>query len=67
MQLDQTMGIDLPLKVLVWQDQAASRGCPTTIRAGFAKRHGLSKEAEPTVSALTGALRAIAKAATGAQ
>jgi uncharacterized protein (DUF302 family) len=24
MQLDQTIGIDLPLKVLVWQDQAGA-------------------------------------------
>jgi uncharacterized protein (DUF302 family) len=42
MQLDQTMGIDLPLKVLIWQDQAASHGCPT-IRAGLRSGTGSAR------------------------
>ena len=67
MQLDQTMGIDLPLKVLVWQDQAGATWLTYNDPAWLAKRHGLGKDAEPTVNALTGALRAIAKAVTGAQ
>jgi predicted acylesterase/phospholipase RssA len=33
----------------------------------LAKRHGLGRDAESTVNALTGALRAIARAATRAQ
>jgi len=67
MQLDQTMGIDLPLKALIWQDQAGVTWLSYNDPGWLAKRHGLSKDAEPSVSALTGALRAIAEAATGAQ
>jgi uncharacterized protein (DUF302 family) len=67
MQLDQTIGIDLPLKVLVWQDQTGATWLSYNDPGWLAKRHGLGKDAEPTVNALTGALRAIAKAATGTQ
>src|SRR5215510_14514518 len=67
MQLDQTMGIDLPLKILVWQDQAGATWLSYNDPGWLAERHGLGKDAEPTVNALTGALRAIAKAATEAQ
>jgi uncharacterized protein (DUF302 family) len=65
MQMDQTMGIDLPLKVLIWQDQADATWLSYNDPGWLAKLHGLGKDAEPTVSALTGALRAIAEAATG--
>jgi uncharacterized protein (DUF302 family) len=67
MQLDQTMGIDLPLKVLVWQDQADATWLSYNDPDWLTERHRLGKEAEPTANALTGALRAIAKAATAAQ
>jgi len=32
MQQAQTIGIDLPLKALVWQDDSGTPGCPTTIQ-----------------------------------
>jgi uncharacterized protein (DUF302 family) len=67
MQLDQTMGIDLPLKVLIWQDQAGATWLSYDDPGWLAKRHGLGKDAGTTVNALTGALRAMADAATGAQ
>jgi uncharacterized protein (DUF302 family) len=35
MEADQRIGIDLPLKALVHQDEAARCGCPTKIRAGL--------------------------------
>jgi uncharacterized protein (DUF302 family) len=66
MQLDQATGIDLPLKALVWQDQAGATWLSYNDPGWLAQRHGLGKDAEPTVNVLTGALRAIAKAATGA-
>jgi len=66
MQLDQTMGIDLPLKVLVWQDQAGATWLSYNDPNWLAERHGLAKGAEPTVNALAGAVRAIAEAAAGA-
>jgi uncharacterized protein (DUF302 family) len=34
MQSDQTVGIDLPLKALVWQDASGDTGFHTMIRAG---------------------------------
>jgi uncharacterized protein (DUF302 family) len=40
MQMDQTMGIDLPLKVLIWQDKR--RHVAILQRSGLAcKLHGL--------------------------
>ena len=67
MQVDQIVGIDLPLKILVWQDQAGYTWLSYNDPSWLAKRHGLGKDAEPTVNALTAALRAIASAATGIQ
>jgi uncharacterized protein (DUF302 family) len=67
MQLDQTMGIDLPLKVLVWQDEAGATWLAYNDPAWLAARHGLGNAAEPTIHALTGILRAIATAAAGSQ
>jgi uncharacterized protein (DUF302 family) len=65
MQAAQTIGIDLPLKVLVWQDEAGSTFLSYNDPAWLAKRHGLGSEAQSTVDALSGALRAFAKAAAG--
>jgi uncharacterized protein (DUF302 family) len=67
MEVNQMVGIDLPLKVLVWQDKAGTTWLSYNDPGWLAKRHGLGKAAEPTVNALAGALRAIAKAATGVQ
>ena len=62
MQLDQTMGIDLPLKVLVRQEQSGTTWVTYYDPAWLAERHGLGNDAGPTINALTGALRLIAKA-----
>jgi uncharacterized protein (DUF302 family) len=35
MQSAQTIGIDLPLKILVWQDAKVPPGSPTTIQVGL--------------------------------
>jgi uncharacterized protein (DUF302 family) len=67
MQLHQTMGIDLPLKILVWQDQGGVTWLSYNDPGWLAQRHRLDKDAESSVNGLTGALRAIANAATGAQ
>lgn len=65
MQSAQTMGIDLPLKVLVWQDAAGDTWLSYNDPSWLAKRHGLgTTQAEATVAALTRALGALAKAAT---
>ena len=64
MQSDQTMGIDLPLRALVWQDAAGNTWLSYNDPSWLAQRHGLGAEAATTVRALTAALDALAKAAT---
>jgi uncharacterized protein (DUF302 family) len=64
MQSVQTIGIDLPLKVLVWQDAAGDAWLSYNDPDWLARRHGLGGETEAAVGVLTGALAALAKAAT---
>jgi uncharacterized protein (DUF302 family) len=64
MQSMQTIGIDLPLKALVWQDVSGNTWLSYNDPRWLAKRHGLGHEADATVSAMAAALRAIASAAT---
>jgi uncharacterized protein (DUF302 family) len=64
MQAAQTIGIDLPLKALVWQDAAGKTWLSYNDPGWIAKRHGLGREVDATVGVLTGALSALAKAAT---
>jgi uncharacterized protein (DUF302 family) len=64
MQAAQTIGIDLPLKALVYTDAAGKTWLAYNDPAWLAKRHGLGPEGEPTVKALTAALAALAAAAT---
>ncbi len=64
MQATQTIGIDLPLKALVYADAAGKTWLAYNDPAWLARRHGLGQEVEPTVKALTAALAALATAAT---
>ena len=59
MQSIQTIGIDLPLKVLVWQDASGKTWLSYNDPSWIAKRHGLGAEAEATVKALRAALAAV--------
>jgi uncharacterized protein (DUF302 family) len=65
MELVQTIGIDLPLKALVWQDASGSTWLSYNEPGWFAQRHELGPEAGATVGAMTAVLGAMAKAATG--
>ena len=67
MQSVQTTGIDLPLKILVWQDAPGTTWLSYNDPSWLAKRHGLGPDVEATVNALTTASHAVAKAATGSQ
>jgi uncharacterized protein (DUF302 family) len=60
MQSVQTVGIDLPLKALVWQDAAGDTWLSYNDPAWLAQRHGLGGE----VQMMTAALDAVTKAAT---
>ena len=60
MQSAATIGIDLPLKVLVWQDAAGDTWLSYNDPQWIAKRHGLGQQDEVTVSAMSAALGALA-------
>jgi uncharacterized protein (DUF302 family) len=64
MQSVQTIGIDLPLKGLVWQDASGATWLSYNDPNWLAKRHGLGSEAEAPLKAMSGALSGIAAAAT---
>jgi uncharacterized protein (DUF302 family) len=64
MQSVQSIGIDLPLKALVWQDASGQTWFSYNDPAFLAQRHGLGGETGVVVGALTAALDALAKAAT---
>jgi uncharacterized protein (DUF302 family) len=63
MELVQTTGIDLPLKVLVWQDASGVTWLSYNDPTWIAKRHGLHSEVGATVSVLTAALTQMARSA----
>jgi uncharacterized protein (DUF302 family) len=64
MQAAQTIGIDLPLKALVWQDASGGTWLSYNDPSWLAQRHGLGHEVEAPVAAMTAALAAMARAAT---
>jgi uncharacterized protein (DUF302 family) len=66
MQAAQTSGIDLPLKVLVWQDASGDTWLSYNDPDWIARRHGLGQAVEAPVKAMSAGLRAFADAATKA-
>ena len=63
MQSVQTVGIDLPLKALVWRDASGDTWLSYNDPAWLAKRHGLSGTEAP-IGNLKAALDAVGQAAT---
>jgi len=59
MQSRQTIGIDLPLKLLVWQDEHGAVWVGWNDPVWLAARHGIADRPE-TVAALSAALSALA-------
>jgi uncharacterized protein (DUF302 family) len=66
MQSAQTIGIDLPLKALVWQDASGNTWLSYNEPSWLVQRHGLGAEAQATVGAMIALLNALATAATTA-
>jgi uncharacterized protein (DUF302 family) len=64
MQSMQAIGVDLPLKALVWQDRMGSTWLSYNDPGWLATRHGLGHEVDATVGAMTAALDAMARTAT---
>jgi uncharacterized protein (DUF302 family) len=62
MQSAQTVGIDLPLKILVWQDAANTTWLSYNQPEWIAQRHGIAN-AEDTVTKMADLLNAISRTA----
>jgi uncharacterized protein (DUF302 family) len=65
MQAAQTAGMDLPLKVLVWEDINGSVNLTYNDPSWIAARHKLGSQVNQTVAAMTTALKTLAARATG--
>jgi uncharacterized protein (DUF302 family) len=63
MQSVQTVGIDLPLKALVWQDASGQTWLSYNEPSWIAQRHSIAN-AEPVVSKMAAGLSAISRAVT---
>jgi uncharacterized protein (DUF302 family) len=64
MQSVQTVGIDLPLKILVWQDAANNTWLSYNEPRWIAQRHGVAG-VESTIDKMADLLAAIAREASG--
>ena len=64
MQSAQTLGIDLPLKALVWQDASGTAWLSYNDPAFLARRHALEAADNTTINAMSAALKAMASKAT---
>ena len=63
MQSRQSIGIDLPLKLLGWQDGSGRAWLSYNDVAWLARRHGLGPDAAPAIDALARFLADLAAAA----
>jgi uncharacterized protein (DUF302 family) len=61
MQAAQTAGIDLPLKILVWQDANGITNLSYNDPSWIAARHGLAGDTHQTVTAMSATLDALAR------
>jgi uncharacterized protein (DUF302 family) len=64
MQSDQRVGIDLPLRVLAWEDAGGTVQLTCNAPAWIAARHGLGGAAQGAVDAMTAVLDDVARKAT---
>ena len=65
MQAAQTIGIDLPLKALAWEDAAGKVWLSYNDPAWLAGRHGIAPQTGNVTQSLAGALAGLAKHAAG--
>jgi uncharacterized protein (DUF302 family) len=65
MQADQSVGIDLPLKSLVWQDAAGKTWISYNEPECIAKRHGLGDQMKPVLGKMREVVAAVANEAAG--
>ena len=67
MQAEQTMGIDLPLKALVWQDAAGTTWISYNDPAWLAQRHGLAASGHAVLEKMRAVLAEVTGAAAEAR
>ena len=67
MQAEQTIGIDLPLKALVWQDANGKVWLSYNEPSGLAQRHGLPAGTNAMIDTMADGLRGLARKATAKQ
>jgi uncharacterized protein (DUF302 family) len=60
MQIDQRIGIDLPLKFLVWSDAAGKTHVSYYDSAWVAARYGITPEAAPVLTAMQAMFKGLA-------
>ena len=65
MQAEQTIGIDLPLKALVWEDASGATWISYNDPVWLAQRHALGDDTSRTVDAMASALKTLADTAAG--
>lgn len=65
MQAEQTIGIDLPLKALVWEDAEGRTWLGYNDPAWLAARHGINPPAVASLATMTAMLAAASVEATG--
>jgi uncharacterized protein (DUF302 family) len=63
MQDNQTSGIDLPLKILVWEDEQGKVWLTYNEPKWIASRHGLSDKTESVIKAMEAGLKGMTSAA----
>jgi uncharacterized protein (DUF302 family) len=66
MQAVRTIGVDLPVRMLVWEDASRDTWLTYNDPRWLATRHGLGRDAAAAVNALASTLRALVTAATAA-
>src|SRR5882724_9067141 len=67
MESNQTVGIDLPLKALVWQDAARRTWLSYNEPSWIVNRHGLGAGADGAANAMEAALSAASRKAIGSR
>lgn len=65
MQEQQTSGIDLPLKVLVWEDASGKTMLTYNDPAWIVQRHGLGEASAEAVKAMMGVLDGVIRESAG--
>jgi uncharacterized protein (DUF302 family) len=63
MQAQQSIGIDLPLKMLAWQDANGNNWLAYNDIAWLAKRHGLGEDLAPAINGIAKGLAKLAETA----